>query len=81
MSSKTPPTTMPTRRKGRRMSQTNGKRMSATRAAGQQTTRRMRKRRSFMATFLRLDTSVGGDVFRVSAGELGFFGEGFVEDR
>jgi hypothetical protein len=34
-----------------------------------------------MATFLRLDTSVGGDVFRVSAGELGFFGEGFVEDR
>jgi hypothetical protein len=26
-------------------------------------------------------TSIGGDMFRVSAGELGFFGEGFVEDR
>ncbi len=34
MSSKTLPITMPTRRKGRRISQTNGKRTSATRAAG-----------------------------------------------
>src|ERR1700727_997645 len=48
MSSNTPPTTMPSRRKGRRMSQMKGKRTSASRATGQQRMRRIRKRRSFM---------------------------------
>jgi len=60
MSSKTPPTTMPTRRKGRRSSQTKGKRTNATRAAGQQMTRRMRKRSSFMVELRSQNSTRGG---------------------
>src|ERR1700734_4441050 len=48
ISSNTPPTTMPSRRNGKRISHTIGKRTSASRAAGQQRMRRIRKRRSFM---------------------------------
>jgi hypothetical protein len=52
ISSNVPPTTMPTRRKGRRINQTSGKRMTAARARGQQKKARRQKSRKFTIVLL-----------------------------
>jgi hypothetical protein len=71
MSSNVPPTTMPTRRKGRRISQTSGKRISAASASGQQKKASRQKSR-------KLSIRVRAPVWKTQAGRKKF---PWVDDR
>jgi len=59
-SAKTPPTARPSNRNGNEISQTTGKRTSASKASGQQSTKRMHHRSSAMSAFIDIEIcSVG----------------------